>query len=94
MTSAWKALETLTAWSDDMRLLFSPERRRFVSVFTFLNAGEFHLWQDYNRNSALSYTFTVDMMGRVTVTVDVVKFMEDRFRYGMRATKKNSESEV
>ena len=77
-----------------MCLLFSPERRRFVSVFTFLNADEFHLWQDYNRDSALSYTFTADMMGRVAVTVDVVKFMQDRFRYGMRAPQKNSESKV
>ena len=77
-----------------MRLLFSPERRRFVSVFTFLNADEFYLWQDYNRNSALAYTFTADMLGRVAVTVDVVKFMEDRFRYGMRATPPNSQSEI
>lgn len=94
MTSAWKALETLTAWCDDMRLLFLSERRRFVSVFTFLNADEFHMWQDYNRNSALSYTFTVDMMGRVAVTVDVVQFMEDRFRYGMRKAPSNSQSSL
>lgn len=77
-----------------MRLLFSPERRRFVSVFTFLNAGEFHMWQDYNRDSALSYTFTADMMGRVAVTVDVVQFMEDRFRYGMRKAPQNSQSSL
>lgn len=35
MTSAWKGLETLTAWSDDMRLSFDSKGRRVVCTFTF-----------------------------------------------------------
>ena len=97
MTSAWKALETLTAWSDDMRLCFDSERRRFVSEYTFLSAEEFHLWRSYNSDTALVYSYSADLLGRVSVAVDIGYFLEQRFKsspYGMRKAQKNSESEV
>ena len=97
MTSAWKALETLTAWSDDMRLRFDSERRRFVSEYTFLSAEEFHLWRSYNSNTALVYSYSADLLGRVSVSVDIGYFLEQRFKsslYGMRKAPQNSQSSL
>lgn len=94
MTSAWKGLETLTAWSDDMRLSFDFKGRRVVCTFTFNNLDEFFLWQDYNRESALVYTYSRDLLDVVRVQVDLIYFMQMRFKYGLRAAPKDSESEI
>lgn len=94
MTSAWKGLETLTAWSDDMRLSFDSKGRRVVCTFTFNNLDEFFLWQDYNRESALVYTYSRDLLDVVRVQVDLIYFMQMRFKYGLRAAPKDSESEI
>lgn len=80
-----------------MRLRFDLERRRFVSEYTFLSAEEFHLWRSYNSDTALVYSYSADLLGRVSVSVDIGYFLEQRFEsspYGMRKTQKNSESEV
>lgn len=94
MTSAWKGLETLTAWSDDMRLSFDSKGRRVVCTFTFNNVDEFFLWKDYNRDSALVYSYSRDLMDVVRVQVDLISFMQARFKYGMRAAPPNSQSEI
>lgn len=92
MTSAWKGLETLTAWCDDMSI--SLRDRRVVATFVFNNVDEFHMWRDYNRESALVFSEQHDLLGVTTVQVDLLKFMEARFKYGMRKAPPDSESTV
>ena len=94
MTSAWKGLETLTAWSDGMRLSFDSKGRRVVCTFTFNNVDEFFMWKDYNRDSALVYSYSRDLLDVVRVQVDLVSFMQARFKYGMRKASPDSESTV
>lgn len=94
MTNAWRALETLTAWSDGMRLRLDLSRRRFYCEFSFNNRDEFQLWQDYNRDSALVYAYSADFSGVVTVIVDIGFFMDQRFKYGMRKAPADCESSL
>lgn len=77
-----------------MRLSFDSKGRRVVCTFTFNNVDEFFLWQDYNRESALVYTYSRDLLDVVRVQVDLIYFMQMRFKYGMRAAPKDIESEI
>lgn len=90
MTSAWVGLETLTAWCDDLRLSFESKGRRLICTFTFLNVDEFFLWKDYNKDSYLEYEYTRRLDGVVEVVLDLRYFIEQRFRYGLRTTPKDS----
>lgn len=77
-----------------MRLSFDSKGRRVVCTFTFNNLDEFFLWQDYNRESALVYTYSRDLLDVVRVQVDLIYFMQMRFKYGLRAAPKDSQSEI
>ena len=91
MTSAWIGLETLTAWSDDMRLSFDSKDRRVLCIFTFINVDEFFLWKDYNKDSYLEFAYTRTFDGFVEVVLDLVYFIKQRKKYGLRTTPKDSE---
>ena len=91
MTSAWIGLETLTAWSDDMRLSFDSKGRRVLCTFTFINIDEFFLWKDYNKDSYLEYSYTRRLDGLVEVVLDLVYFIEQRQKYGLRTSSKDCE---
>lgn len=91
MTSAWIGLETLVAWSDDMRLAFDSKSRRVLCTFTFMNVDEFFLWKDYNKDSCLEYSYTRRLDGLVEVVLDLVYFIKQRQKYGLRTTPNDSE---
>ena len=45
-----------------MRLSFDSKGRRVVCTFTFNNVDEFFMWKDYNRDSALVYSYSRDLL--------------------------------
>ena len=89
MTSAWIGLETLVAWSDKMRLKFESKERRVLVTFTFFNTDEFFLWKDYNKDSYLECSYTRCIDGFVEVTLDLIYFIKQRQKYGLRTSPKD-----